>query len=179
MQNLTMAEGEEVKNKQVVLKDYVSGFPKETDMVLKTGTMRLKVPRGVKGVVVKNLYLSCDPYMRARMSELAEGYVKAFTPGSPIAGLGVAKVLDSGDPSFNIGDLVWGLTGWEEYNLITATETIQNSTNRCAAFVLHRTSPTPSYVEDIAEGLESAPAALFGLFSGRNIGKQVVVVARE
>lgn len=35
------------------------------------------------------------------------------------------------------------------------------------------------YVEDIAEGLESAPAALIGLFSGQNIGKQVVVVARE
>ena len=36
-----------------------------------------------------------------------------------------------------------------------------------------------TYVEDIAEGLESASAALIGLFSGRNVGKQVVVVARE
>ena len=36
-----------------------------------------------------------------------------------------------------------------------------------------------TYVEDIAEGLESGPAALIGLFSGRNVGKQVVVVARE
>ncbi|KAG7997081.1 hypothetical protein I3843_01G193500 [Carya illinoinensis] len=35
------------------------------------------------------------------------------------------------------------------------------------------------YVEDKAEGLESAPTALVGLFSGRNVGKQVVVVARE
>ena len=35
------------------------------------------------------------------------------------------------------------------------------------------------YVEDIAEGLESGPAALVGLFKGRNKGKQVVVVARE
>jgi len=35
------------------------------------------------------------------------------------------------------------------------------------------------YVEDIAEGLESGPAALVGLFSGRNVGKQVVLVARE
>ena len=32
------------------------------------------------------------------------------------------------------------------------------------------------YVEDIADGLENAPAALVGLFSGRNIGKQVVAV---
>eukprot|EP00268_Persea_americana_P042915 TRINITY_DN4299_c1_g1_i1.p1 TRINITY_DN4299_c1_g1~~TRINITY_DN4299_c1_g1_i1.p1 ORF type:complete len:209 (-),score=35.91 TRINITY_DN4299_c1_g1_i1:310-936(-) len=35
------------------------------------------------------------------------------------------------------------------------------------------------YVEDTVEGLESAPAALIGLFAGRNVGKQVVVVARE
>ncbi|GAB2255146.1 hypothetical protein Droror1_Dr00008924 [Drosera rotundifolia] len=36
-----------------------------------------------------------------------------------------------------------------------------------------------TYVEDIIDGLENAPAALVGLFSGLNIGKQVVVVARE
>ncbi|KAJ0092373.1 hypothetical protein Patl1_26872 [Pistacia atlantica] len=35
------------------------------------------------------------------------------------------------------------------------------------------------YLEDIVEGLENAPAALVGLFTGRNVGKQVVVVSRE
>nr|DAD25121.1 TPA_asm: hypothetical protein HUJ06_026585 [Nelumbo nucifera] len=35
------------------------------------------------------------------------------------------------------------------------------------------------YVEDTVEGLENGPAALIGLFTGRNVGKQVVVVARE
>ena len=35
------------------------------------------------------------------------------------------------------------------------------------------------YVEDIAEGLESGPAALIGLFTGRNVGKQIVLVAHE
>ncbi|MFS7906942.1 putative oxidoreductase [Helianthus anomalus] len=35
------------------------------------------------------------------------------------------------------------------------------------------------YIEDVVEGLESAPTALVGLFSGRNVGKQVVVVARD
>ncbi|KAK7854714.1 2-alkenal reductase (nadp(+)-dependent) [Quercus suber] len=33
------------------------------------------------------------------------------------------------------------------------------------------------YVEDIAEGLKSGPSALIGLFSGLNVGKQVVVAA--
>ena len=36
-----------------------------------------------------------------------------------------------------------------------------------------------TYVEDIAEGLENAPAALVGLFAGRNVGKQLVVVSHE
>ncbi|KAG6395446.1 hypothetical protein SASPL_146091 [Salvia splendens] len=36
-----------------------------------------------------------------------------------------------------------------------------------------------TYVEDIAEGIESASGALVGLYSGRSVGKQVVVVARE
>lgn len=35
------------------------------------------------------------------------------------------------------------------------------------------------YIEDTVEGLESGPTALVGLFSGRNVGKQVVLVARE
>ncbi|KAI8550724.1 hypothetical protein RHMOL_Rhmol06G0129900 [Rhododendron molle] len=35
------------------------------------------------------------------------------------------------------------------------------------------------YVEDVVEGLESGPAALVGLFSGRNIGKQVVAIAHD
>lgn len=36
-----------------------------------------------------------------------------------------------------------------------------------------------TYVEDVSEGLESAPTALLGVYAGRNVGKQIVVVARE
>lgn len=35
------------------------------------------------------------------------------------------------------------------------------------------------YVEDINQGLESAPAAFVGLFSGKNVGKQVICIAPE
>lgn len=34
-------------------------------------------------------------------------------------------------------------------------------------------------VENIVEGFENAPAALVGIFRGRNVGKQVVLVSRE
>lgn len=32
------------------------------------------------------------------------------------------------------------------------------------------------YIEDMNEGLESAPSAFVGLFSGKNVGKQVIHV---
>ncbi|XP_002279529.1 2-alkenal reductase (NADP(+)-dependent)-like [Vitis riparia] len=119
-----MADAEEVSNKQVIFRDYVSGFPKESDMYMTTSTISLKVPEGSKAVVVKNLYLSCDPYMRPRMSYTTDSYIHSFKPGSVISGYGVAKVLDSGHPNFSKGDLVWGFTGWEEYTLITAPESL-------------------------------------------------------
>jgi hypothetical protein len=114
-----------VSNKQVVLKEYVNSIPKETDMALKTTTISLKVPEGSEGVLVKNLYLSCDPCMRFRMSSIQDAInnFDPFTPGSAMIGFGVAKVLDSGHPNYNKGDLVWGFTGWEEYTLITFPDT--------------------------------------------------------
>lgn len=75
---------EEVSNKQIVLRDYVNGFPKESDMMLKSSSMiDLKVPEGCDdAVLVKNLYLSCDPYMRSRMTKIDDSYVPSFTPDS-------------------------------------------------------------------------------------------------
>ncbi|XP_055800822.1 2-alkenal reductase (NADP(+)-dependent)-like [Solanum dulcamara] len=115
-----MAE-EVMNNKQIILKHYVEGYPKESDMEFKNNSIKLNVPEGSNVVVLKNLYLSCDPYMRNRMSKLEGSYVESFTPGSPITGYGVSKVLESGDPNFQKGDLVWGMTGWEEYSIVTAT----------------------------------------------------------
>ncbi|KAL0452851.1 UNVERIFIED_CONTAM: 2-alkenal reductase (NADP(+)-dependent) [Sesamum latifolium] len=110
---------EEVSNKQIILRDYVKGFPKESDMTLKTSIVKLKVPEDCSdAILVKNLYLSCDPYMRSRMRKIEGSYVESFTLGSPIAGYGVARVIDSSLPDIKKGDLVWGITGWEEYSLI-------------------------------------------------------------
>lgn len=65
------SSGEEVSNKQVILKGYVTGFPKESDMYVKTSPIKLELPEDESSnnaVLVKNLYLSCDPYMRGRMA---------------------------------------------------------------------------------------------------------------
>ncbi|KAL6275064.1 hypothetical protein ACE6H2_025756 [Prunus campanulata] len=133
-----------MRNKQVILRDTVSGFPKESDMQVTTGSIELKLTEGSSSgaVLVKNLYLSCDPYMRGRMTKRHPGdsYVNSFNPGSPLTGYGVAKVLESGDPKFKQGDFVWGITEWEEYSVITATE---------ALFKIHNTDVPLSYYTGI------------------------------
>ncbi|KAK3142184.1 hypothetical protein QOZ80_4BG0343360 [Eleusine coracana subsp. coracana] len=115
-----MAEQIMVANKKIVLKNYVTGSPTEADMaVVATGTAPSKLPEGsaAGSILVNNLYLSCDPYMRGRMSRPCS-YIDEFVLGEAMVGFGVSKVVDSSHPEFRAGDYVWGITGWEEYSLI-------------------------------------------------------------
>ncbi|KAJ8531011.1 hypothetical protein K7X08_025742 [Anisodus acutangulus] len=108
-------------NKQVVFKNYVEGYPKESDFELRSSMISCQIPQGSKGLFVKNLYLGCDPYMRHRMSAHKSKDVAllvSFQPGSVIIGLGVAKVIKSANADFEEGDYIWGMTGWEDYSLI-------------------------------------------------------------
>lgn len=74
-----------VSNKQIILKDYLRDgeFPKESDMPLKISSLNLRIPEEdsqVQAILVKNLYLSCDPYMRNRMGVLVDSYTTSFIP---------------------------------------------------------------------------------------------------
>ncbi|CAM8912143.1 unnamed protein product [Rhodiola kirilowii] len=112
---------DQVSNKQILLKDFVvSGCPKESDFVLKTSIISLKIPQdSSNAILVKNLYLSCDPYMRKLMfGPTASSIFTSYKLDSPINGFGVSKVVDTTHSSYKIGDLVWGTTGWEEYTLL-------------------------------------------------------------
>ncbi|KAK9292402.1 hypothetical protein L1049_020369 [Liquidambar formosana] len=127
MQKMEEDERRVVANKQIVLKHYVSGYMKETDMELKSSTVTLcRLPHGSEGgVLLKNLYLACDPYMRHRMSTHVSQtgtLLTSFLPGSVLKGYGVGKVIESSHPNFKEGDLVWGITGWEEFSMIPNPE---------------------------------------------------------
>ncbi|XP_050380481.1 2-alkenal reductase (NADP(+)-dependent) isoform X2 [Argentina anserina] len=116
----------EAENKQVIFKGFIKGTPKETDLQVMAGTrIQLKAPKGSGAFLVKNLYLSCDPYMRGRMRDFRDSYIPPFVPGQPIEGFGVSKVVDSDNTSFKPGDLVSGMTRWEEYSLIRRTEQLR------------------------------------------------------
>ncbi|KAJ0243000.1 ADH_N_2 domain-containing protein [Hirschfeldia incana] len=121
-----MEEVAVVENKKVILKNYVDGIPTETDMEVKIGdTIELKAPKGSSCFLVKNLYLSCDPYMRGRMRNFQGSYIPPFLPGQRIEGFGVARVIDSDDPNYTPGELISGITGWEEYSLLRSSNELQ------------------------------------------------------
>ncbi len=63
-------------------------------------------------VLVKNLWLSLDPYMRGRMSD-AKSYVKGVEIGEVMVGQTVGEVLESRDPDFQPGDKVLTQGGWQ------------------------------------------------------------------
>lgn len=75
-----------------------------------------------------------------------------------IIGYGVAKVLDSRDPNFKEGDFVWGITGWEEYSIMSATQRL---------FKIHHTDVPLSYYTGLLGMLLSNTINLFAhMFGG-------------
>ncbi|KAG0284616.1 hypothetical protein BGZ98_005867, partial [Dissophora globulifera] len=83
-------------------------------------TRKLDTELKENDVLVRNLFLSLDPYMRGRMREShIKSYVPSFEIGQPMVGGGVSEVIESKNPAFPIGSIVTGMVGWEEYTLVS------------------------------------------------------------
>ncbi len=65
-------------------------------------------------VLVRNLYMSVDPYMRGRMNDV-KSYVPPFQLGKPLEGSAVGEVVESRAEGFKSGDIVTSSLGWREY----------------------------------------------------------------
>jgi NADPH-dependent curcumin reductase CurA len=65
-------------------------------------------------VLVKNLWLSLDPYMRGRLSQ-AKSYVKGLEVGDVMTGETAGEVVESKHPDFKPGDKVTAPSGWQLY----------------------------------------------------------------
>lgn len=70
-------------------------------------------PLGEQQVLVRNRYLSVDPYMRGRMNE-AKSYAPGFEVGQPLTGRAVGEVVESRSSEFRVGDTVLSMHGWRE-----------------------------------------------------------------
>ena len=64
--------------------------------------------------LVKNEWLTVDPYMRGRMKD-TKSYVPPFELGKPMEGGCVGRVVESKNSSSAEGDYVLGIMGWREF----------------------------------------------------------------
>ena len=89
-----------------------------------TDNFRLeRVPLPTPGpgqLLVRNHYLSLDPYMRGRMEE-SKSYAVPQPLGETMIGGTVGVVEASNHPDFSAGDTVVGMLGWQEYGLSDGT----------------------------------------------------------
>jgi NADPH-dependent curcumin reductase CurA len=100
-------------NTQVRLASRPKGFPEESTFRFTTEP----VPEPKDGqVVVKNRFLSLDPYMRGRMND-AKSYAPPVNVGDVMVGGTVGEVIASKNPAFAVGDKVVGAFGWQEYGV--------------------------------------------------------------
>jgi NADPH-dependent curcumin reductase CurA len=70
-------------------------------------------------VLVKNHYLSLDPYMRGRMNA-GKNYAQPQPLGEPMIGGTVGEVAESKNAKFKVGQTVQCMGGWQAYSLINA-----------------------------------------------------------
>jgi hypothetical protein len=70
-------------------------------------------------ILVRNNWLSVDPYMRGRMNDV-KSYVPPFKLGAALEGGAVGTVVESADASVPVGTSVLHMAGWREYAEISA-----------------------------------------------------------
>jgi NADPH-dependent curcumin reductase CurA len=70
-------------------------------------------------LIVRNLWISVDPYMRGRMSD-KKSFIPPFALNEVMEGAAVGIVEESRDPAFKPGDTVSHFAGWRDLALIDA-----------------------------------------------------------
>jgi NADPH-dependent curcumin reductase len=100
-------------NKRVLFASRPTGWVSESNFRIEEAP----VPQPAEGeVLVKNLWLSLDPYMRGRMSD-AKSYVKGVDLGEVMVGQTVGEVVESRHPGLKKGDKVLTQLGWQLYGV--------------------------------------------------------------
>ena len=98
-------------SREIRLASRPSGVPTPDNFTLAQTDLK-PLPDG--HVLVRNLFMSVDPYMRGRMNE-GKSYVPPFELGQPLEGGAVGKVIESRAKEYKVGDAVTSNFGWREY----------------------------------------------------------------
>lgn len=74
-------------------------------------------PLEVGQILVRNIVMSVDPYMRGRMNDV-ESYVPPFVLDAPLDGGAVGEVVESRHDGFSVGDTVSHGKGWRDVAVV-------------------------------------------------------------
>lgn len=101
-------------NRRLVLAQRPKGEPDEHTLRLET----TPIPEAGEGqMLLRNAYLSLDPYMRGRMSA-AKSYAEPVKIGEVMIGGTVSQVVTSNVAGFEEGDWVVAMGGWQDYAVV-------------------------------------------------------------
>lgn len=101
---------------EVHLKHYPQGQPQLTDFNL----INRELPPLKPGeVLIKNHWMSVDPYMRVRM-QVKEGYLPPFQLNQALEGHAIGEVIESQHDQLPTGTFVKHFAGWRDYCVMNA-----------------------------------------------------------
>ena len=101
------------KNQKIVLANRPTAWVEESNFRIEQSD----IPEpGPNQVLVRNHWLSLDPYMRGRMSD-AKSYAKSVEIGEVMVGGTAGEVVKSNHPKFAPGDKVVGPLGWQLFGV--------------------------------------------------------------
>jgi NADPH-dependent curcumin reductase CurA len=108
---------------EVRLASRPKGWP--TDENFEIAEVDIPTP-GEGQILVRNVFMSVDPYMRGRMNDV-KSYVPPFQVGAPMEGGAVGEVVavGSGVDTIAVGDNVLHGLGWREYAVVPAAHTVK------------------------------------------------------
>ena len=152
-----------INSKFISLKEYIPlGSPTLSNFSLNTKKIHLE---NNDDVLVKNEWISVDPYMRARMTE-GKNYLPPYELNKPMLGAAIGKVQESNSNSFTKGDIVFSENGWRDY-FIEASNKLQK--------IEHNNFPIQTYLGPLGM---TGHTAYIGLFKIGNLKeKQTILVS--
>lgn len=104
------------QNRRIVMRQHPDGDVRQSDFELQTG----KLPPLSDGeILVRNEFLSLDPYMRLRMRP-GRSYQPPLQAGELMPAQAVGEVIDSKAPAIARGAIVVARAGWQEYAVLPA-----------------------------------------------------------
>jgi hypothetical protein len=113
-------------NRRIVLASRPQGAATTSNFRLE----EVPVPALLPGqILVRNHWLSLDPYMRGRMNE-GRSYAVAQALNEVMVGGTAGEVVESRHPGFAAGDKVVAYLGWQEYGVSDGTGVFKVDTRR-------------------------------------------------